>query len=305
MIFHCFPQQSGSTKMAEQKTFIIQNRERIQAVENTFGHTGKMLQKPGRILVGEGCLLKLCRRGPKPKAFFLFNDMLVYGSIMVPGRWNSNQKIIPLEDVQLENLEDGMAMPNQWLIRTPRKSFYVSAASPEEKNEWIVHIEQYKSLLVQAKGLPTDNAEGNFAAAWIPDMASAICMRCSQRFNVANRRHHCRRCGYIVCRACSKSRALLPNISSRPVRICRACVSSVHEGKEQGHKRAKGKHWKKNSMDDTETVPEFETSSDEEICEQGYQVATKWFKSPEDEDYSPYCYLKPEHMNPPDSGLST
>ncbi len=84
-----------------------------------------MLLKPGRILVGEGCLSKLCRRGPKPKAFFLFSDILVYGTIMVPGRWNSKQKVIPLEDVQQEDLENGMAMPNQWLIRTPSKSFYV------------------------------------------------------------------------------------------------------------------------------------------------------------------------------------
>uniref|UniRef100_A0A8C1ZPQ8 Pleckstrin homology and FYVE domain containing 1 n=1 Tax=Cyprinus carpio TaxID=7962 RepID=A0A8C1ZPQ8_CYPCA len=289
--------------MEEQLIFTIQNRERIQAVESTFGRTGKMLLKPGRILVGEGCLSKLCRRGPKPKAFFLFNDILVYGSIMVPGRWNNNQKIIPLEDVQQEDLEDGMAMPNQWLIRTPRKSFYMSAASPEEKNAWMGRIEQYKSLLVQAKGLPSDNSAENFAATWIPDMASAICMRCSKRFNVANRRHHCRKCGYIVCRACSKSRALIPNISSRPVRICQACVSSVHEGKEQGMQRAKGKHWKKNSVEDTPTLREYETSSDDESCEQGYQVPTKWFKSTEDEDYSPYCDIKPEHRNPPVSGL--
>ncbi|XP_058639618.1 pleckstrin homology domain-containing family F member 1 [Onychostoma macrolepis] len=289
--------------MSEQLTFTIQNRERIQAVESTFSRTGKMLLRPGRILVGEGCLSKLCRRGPKPKAFFLFNDILVYGSIMVPGRWNSKQNVIPLEDVQQEDLEDGMAMPNQWLMRTPRKSFYVSAASPEEKNAWMGHIEQYKSLLVQAKGLPAGNAAEKFAVTWIPDMASAICMRCSKRFSVANRRHHCRRCGYIVCRACSKSRALIPNISSRPVRICRACVSSVHEGKEQGKQRAKGKHWKKNSVEDTPSLPEYETSSDDESSEQGYQVPTKWFKSPEDEDYSPYCYIKPEHRSPPVSGL--
>ncbi|KAK2914047.1 hypothetical protein Q8A67_002446 [Cirrhinus molitorella] len=289
--------------MGDHLTFTIKNRERIQAVESTFGRTGKMLLQPGRILVGEGCLSKLCRRGPKPKSFFLFNDVLVYGSIVVPGRWNNKQKIIPLEDVQQENLEDGMAMPNQWLIRTPRKSFYVSAASPEEKNAWMGHIEQYKSLLVQTKGLPTENAAGNFAATWIPDMASAICMRCSRRFHVAYRRHHCRRCGYIVCKACSKSRALMPNISSRPVRICRTCASSVHEGKEHGNNRANGKHWKKNSVEDTPTLPEYETSSDEEWRDPGYQVPTKWFKSPEDEDYSPYCYIKPEHRNPPVCGL--
>ncbi len=291
--------------MAEQLTFTIQNRERIQAVESTFGRTGKMLLKPGRILVGEGCLSKLCRRGPKPKAFFLFSDILVYGTIMVPGRWNSKQKVIPLEDVQQEDLENGMAMPNQWLIRTPSKSFYVSAASPEEKSAWMVHIEQYRSLLVQAKGLPADNAAENFAVTWIPDKASSICMCCSKRFNVANRKHHCRRCGYIVCRVCSKSRALILNISSRPVRICRACVNSVQEGKEQGKQKANGKHWKKNSVECMSSLPESETSSDDEFSEQGYQVPSKWFKSVEDEDYSPYCYIKPEHRSLPLSGLWT
>ncbi|TRY60621.1 hypothetical protein DNTS_014011 [Danionella cerebrum] len=279
---------------------MVKNRERIQAVESSFGRTGKILQKAGRILVGEGHLKKHCRRGPKLKVFFLFNDILVYGSIMVPGRWNHKQKIIPLEDVLQEDMEDGMDMSNQWLIRTPCKSFYVSAASPEEKREWMRHISQSKALHAQHNGLPADNTVGNFATPWIPDIASAICMRCSKRFTVTNRRHHCRRCGYIVCKACSKSRALLPNISSRPVRVCRNCMST--EKQETNQKRMMGKYrkMKKNSVEDTRTQPEYETSSDEELGDQNsYHVSTKWFKDNGDEDLSPYCYFKPEHMNPP------
>ncbi|KAK9971933.1 hypothetical protein ABG768_025271 [Culter alburnus] len=292
--------------MAAHPTFTLQNRERIRAVENSFGRTGKMLLKPERLLVGEGCLLKLCRRGPKPKMFFLFNDILVYGSVMVPGRWYNKQRIIPLEEVQQEDLEDGMAMANQWLIRMPRKSFYVSAASPEEKNAWMEHIERCRALHMENKSLPNDNDAEKFAATWIPDMASAICMRCSKRFNIAiRRRHHCRRCGYIVCQACSKSRALLPNISSKPVRVCRNCVSSTEDGKEQKKKRKHVQHWKKNSVEDSPTLPEFETSSDEELeDENGYQVPTKWFNNQvEEADYSHYCYLKPEHRSPPIIGL--
>ncbi|XP_067305996.1 pleckstrin homology domain-containing family F member 1 [Pseudorasbora parva] len=285
--------------MAEHLTFTIENQERIRVVANSFGRAGKVLLKPGRILVGEGCLLKMCRRGPKPKVFFLFNDILVYGSIMVPGRWNNKQKIIPLEQVQQEDLEDGMAMANQWLIRMPHKSFYVSAASPEEKTAWMGHIEKCKALHVQTKGLPTDCVAEKFAATWIPDMASAICMRCSKRFSVAIRRHHCRRCGYIVCRACSKNRALLPNISSKPVRICQHCVSTTQD--EQRQKRKNVKHWKKNSIDDSPMQPEFETSSDEELEDESrYQVPTKWFNNQvENEDYSQYSFIKPEHINPP------
>ena len=41
------------------------------------------LIKPGRVLVGEGVLTKLCRKKAKPRQFFLFNDILVYGNIVL------------------------------------------------------------------------------------------------------------------------------------------------------------------------------------------------------------------------------
>lgn len=41
------------------------------------------LIKLGRVLVGEGVLTKLCRKKAKPRQFFLFNDILVYGNIVL------------------------------------------------------------------------------------------------------------------------------------------------------------------------------------------------------------------------------
>ena len=41
------------------------------------------LKVQGRVLVGEGVLTKMCRKKPKPRQFFLFNDILVYGNIMI------------------------------------------------------------------------------------------------------------------------------------------------------------------------------------------------------------------------------
>jgi hypothetical protein len=82
------------------------------------------LAVPGRVLVGEGVLTKMCRKKPKSRQFFLFNDILVYGNIVINKKKVScfvlvltianvmcalqynKQHIIPLEEVKLESLED-------------------------------------------------------------------------------------------------------------------------------------------------------------------------------------------------------
>lgn len=89
-------QMSDFHDTMDQLTFARENRERIHAVENSFGPSGRPLDKPDRILMGEGHLMKQGRRKLEQKAFFLFNDILVYGSMVLNGRWHKKQKIIPL-----------------------------------------------------------------------------------------------------------------------------------------------------------------------------------------------------------------
>lgn len=48
----------------------------------------------------------MCRKRPKPRQFFLFNDILVYGNIVIGKKKYNKQHIIPLEEVQLEGLDD-------------------------------------------------------------------------------------------------------------------------------------------------------------------------------------------------------
>lgn len=64
----------------------------------------------GRVLVGEGVLTKMCRKRPKARQFFLFNDILVYGNIVISKKKYNKQHIIPLEEVQLQGLEDSGRM---------------------------------------------------------------------------------------------------------------------------------------------------------------------------------------------------
>ncbi|KAJ8655477.1 hypothetical protein O0I10_008763 [Lichtheimia ornata] len=75
---------------------------------------------------------------------------------------------------------------------------------------------------------------------WEADRHASECRRCNRRFNFLVRRHHCRRCGLVVCDRCSSHRIRLPPneiiqdpavdpshyplIAMHPQRVCDACV---------------------------------------------------------------------------------
>ncbi|XP_037652726.1 zinc finger FYVE domain-containing protein 26 isoform X1 [Sebastes umbrosus] len=65
---------------------------------------------------------------------------------------------------------------------------------------------------------------------WVPDTKQHMCMVCQrERFTMFNRRHHCRRCGRLVCHACSEHK--MP-VDGRPgdeeVRVCDQCYAYFH-----------------------------------------------------------------------------
>lgn len=217
------------------------NSKRIAVVESCFGAAGQPLAIPGRVLIGEGILTKLCRKKPKLRQFFLFNDILVYGNIVIQKKKYNKQHIIPLESVTIDTAADNAEydLRNGWLIKTPTKSFTVFAATATEKSEWMNHIGKCVGDLLQKSGkAPT----GEHAAVWVPDSEASICMRCQKaKFTAVNRRHHCRKCGFVVCGPCSEKRHLLPSQSSRPVRVCDFCygmlTSAANGGRQQRHEQ--------------------------------------------------------------------
>lgn len=39
--------------------------------------------------------------------------------------------------------------------------------------------------------------------------------------------HHCRKCGAVVCGACSSQKCVLPSQSSKPLRVCTVCYEEL------------------------------------------------------------------------------
>lgn len=65
---------------------------------------------------------------------------------------------------------------------------------------------------------------------WLPDSSATVCMQCTAPFTAITRgRHHCRFCGGIFCRICSKGRCLLPAKfrERNPQRLCDVCYDRL------------------------------------------------------------------------------
>uniref|UniRef100_A0A8C0IVI9 Zinc finger FYVE domain-containing protein 26 n=1 Tax=Chelonoidis abingdonii TaxID=106734 RepID=A0A8C0IVI9_CHEAB len=61
---------------------------------------------------------------------------------------------------------------------------------------------------------------------WIPDETEITCMVCkTERFTMFNRRHHCRRCGRLVCSSCSTKKMGVEACRENPARVCDQCYS--------------------------------------------------------------------------------
>lgn len=65
---------------------------------------------------------------------------------------------------------------------------------------------------------------------WLPDSSTTTCMHCSSPFTaITCGRHHCRFCGGIFCKKCSRGRCLMPiRFRERnPQRVCDSCYERL------------------------------------------------------------------------------
>ncbi|XP_066244143.1 zinc finger FYVE domain-containing protein 26 [Saccopteryx leptura] len=59
---------------------------------------------------------------------------------------------------------------------------------------------------------------------WVPDESESVCMVCRrEHFTMFNRRHHCRRCGRLVCSSCSTKKMVVEGCRENPTRVCDQC----------------------------------------------------------------------------------
>jgi len=112
------------------------------------------------------------------------------------------------------------------------KSFTVYTETLEEKQEWMKilystiqnHKQNWADQKHRAGVVSSAMTFNGPAAVWIPDDHARYCMICKKEFTVIKRRHHCRRCGMIVCGDCSKNKAIVLEVDKeKEVKVCDPC----------------------------------------------------------------------------------
>ena len=220
------------------------NHETLIDIMMSFTWTTRinLLDDPARYLVKSGLLARQTRKSVKPYYFWLFTDKLIYGEevLGLEGTYLVHRDIsldacratVPPPRVECDHRDRAL------LIESSQKSFIVWTDTPQEAKDW--HRVLYETVCShrqsqqqKASAYSGAGADG-IAPMWTPNTASNCCESCETEFSFYSFRHHCRKCGSIVCGACSSFTYPLPNVDkTRESRVCDAClVRCVEDSKE-------------------------------------------------------------------------
>lgn len=196
-----------------------QNRQDILNIQKLFGKDVDLVT-PSRKFIMKGILTKRCRSTDKDFTFFLFNDLLMYAHGGGLTQYVMHRMIDINKAFEVKDLPDTAEEKNMIEILNSQKSFVVYAPDLANKQQWLNAMVTCINEM-RSKRLLTMDGDVESAASWRPDKSSSCCTICLQEFSLLNRRHHCRKCGILVCDDCSKGRALIRSVKSR---VCDRCV---------------------------------------------------------------------------------
>ncbi|GAM28971.1 hypothetical protein SAMD00019534_121470 [Acytostelium subglobosum LB1] len=240
-----------TTKILNEEIRKNENKLKVQKIQNDMIGGPKIITDT-RVFVREGSMMKVCRKVPKPRWFFLFSDCLIYTSKgvtpMIQSTTTTNtsftapstsgapntfifHRMMNLNDIKIKDLKDKDNQKNAFqIISSTEKSFTVYTDTVKEKNHWLDDFSMLSMKITQEGATNTNlhDLDSVEVPVWVPDKEASKCMFCNGAFTVINRRHHCRNCGKVVCGTCSPSKRLVPHVKkNKPVRVCLFCFDFI------------------------------------------------------------------------------
>ena len=179
----------------------------------------------GRRVLREGPLKKVNRGGPKQYLFVLLDDALLYCRAVPNGDALELNRELALENVVAGLGHHGAATALR--VESPAKSFLCVSADAGRDG---LSVESWAEAVGAAAAARRERtgaaAPAALAPVWTVDGHGDDCSLCGKLFTLFDRKHHCRKCGRLVCHACSGEKLLLPDADARAGEsFQRACVT--------------------------------------------------------------------------------
>ncbi|TDH66835.1 hypothetical protein CCR75_005971 [Bremia lactucae] len=205
-----------------------------------------------RRLLKSAKMIKMSTKRQEEVMIHLFNDILLYSDVLISGGYRV-RRIVHLRSkavgVKTELPAPIQALYDQqsrrrvrkdcgFVVTSREKTFILFTDTPKSQREWVDAISSAVTEAQKQKntgcrddkngeGVNVESCEGpaDAAALWVPDEVAGSCTNCKASFrSYYRRKHHCRRCGAVVCDTCSSGRApLYVGESSRAERVCNPC----------------------------------------------------------------------------------
>jgi hypothetical protein len=116
------------------------------------------------------------------------------------------------------SIESSLTLP-------PSAGAAAAAFSTVPVDEELIRVEQEWSKLTEE-----EKRLGSVAPEWVSDDLAPACMKCTSKFSITRRRHHCRACGKVFCSTCCSQKVKLIHDDSKEDRACNDCVKTINHG---------------------------------------------------------------------------
>lgn len=221
------------------------NKSRIKTIEEHLKFSIAPPKTKQFCLIGEGNLKKICRKELKDRYFALFSHCLIYCNFPPSDRVSMKKPLLKTTVLQMtgmtvEACRDVKVGENSYAfclkIQTPEKSFIVVTETENEQQAWenhiqcaIIHSNFNGGNRSQKKSKNSAGPKREAAPVWIPDQNFTVCPVCQKnKFTALNRRHHCRKCGTLMCGECQ--RYFEDKVKKKKEKICVMCHNKTKSG---------------------------------------------------------------------------
>jgi len=211
-----------------------EKRNKVREIGEKLLDGGKpvALVAPARRFIMKGELFKVCRGKNKKYMFFLFNDLLIYADPQ--GKYFKFHNKLDIDSsFGAEDMEGTKHYPPHSIkITSTTKSFVAFADKQDDCLKWLKALQQLRNQIdnrQKQKGLH-GTLDVQKAPIMVPDHFVKACQICKTKFTLIRRRHHCRKCGRVVCGPCSTGR--IPDVKDQQIRVCDKCIEQTKSQRE-------------------------------------------------------------------------